>query len=268
MEPRKELGQHFLRDDRTVRAILDAAKLERGQRVLEVGPGPGVITLPMAQRIGTGTLVVIEADARFAKQLRQSGPANMEVHHGDAVVADLESMGPFDRIVANLPYLISGPITVRFLDLLKRPETRWKRAVLMYQKEFADRLLAGPGSRTYGRLSVQTARYCNITRLREVSPACFDPPPKVRSTILVFEPHTEEPFAVQDDALWNAVIDGTFLHRRKQLHNTLPSAVAAFGLRDAAGPILENLGWGERRPESLAPAEFAQLVNELAEART
>jgi len=262
------LGQHFLRDARVLDAVLAAAQLSPGQRILEVGPGPGNLTERLSLSAGpAGKVVAIEADTGLADLLFGRWP-NVEVVKGDAVQVDLAKHGKFDRIVANLPYLISGPITAAFLDLLARPETAWSRAVLMYQREFAERLLANPGTSDYGRLTVHAARRVRVTKVRDVPAAAFDPPPKVESMVLLFEPHARPPFAVHDEKVWRAIVDGTFQRRRKQLRNGLPAAVGTIGLpRQRALDALESRGWSERRPENLSPAEFAQLANELAEVR-
>lgn len=259
------LGQHFLRDVRVLDDIVAAAHLQPGQRILEVGPGAGVLTERLAAAAGpTGKVTAIEWDARLAEALQDRWP-NVDVVHEDAVKTDLAALGRFDRIVANLPYLISGPITVAFVDLQRDPRTRWGRAVLMFQREFALRMIANPSTPDYGRLTVHAARWCRTTRLRDVPPSAFDPPPRVDSMVVVLEPHAMAPFAVKDERVWRAAVDGTFQRRRKQLRNSLPAAVGGVGVtRDAALAALAARGWEERRPENLAPAEFAQLANELA----
>jgi len=261
------LGQHFLRDDRVLDDIVAAAQLKPGQRVLEVGPGPGNLTARLSAAVGkAGEVVAIEADHELAHALQDRWP-NVHVEAADAVKADLASFGRFDRIVANLPYLISGPITISFLELLQKPATAWSRAVLMYQREFALRLLGSPSSPDYGRLTVQAARWCRVTRLRDVPPGAFDPPPRVDSMVVVFEPHAKPPFEVQDERVWQAVLDGTFQRRRKQLRNSLPAAVGGIGVSAAVAlEALASRGWESRRPENLAPAEFAALANDLAAA--
>jgi 16S rRNA (adenine1518-N6/adenine1519-N6)-dimethyltransferase len=265
---RKDLGQHFLRDEAVLDAIVAAADLRPGQRVLEVGPGPGNLTARLASAVGPkGKVVAIEADKALAAALTGRWP-NVEVVVGDAVQADLVAFGRFDRIVANLPYLISGPITVAFLDLLRDPAARWGRAVLMYQREFAERLLAAAGDSAYGRLSVHAARRVAVAKVREVPPGAFDPPPKVDSLVVRLDPHPAPPFAVADEALWTAVVDGSFQQRRKQMRNTVPAAVAGLGVaREAALAALDALGLASERPEQVPPATFAALANRLAEAR-
>jgi 16S rRNA (adenine1518-N6/adenine1519-N6)-dimethyltransferase len=262
---RKELGQHFLRDERVLREAVEAARLGPGQRVLEIGPGPGNLTGALAQAVGpTGHVVAIEADRALARALAGRWP-NVEIVTGDAAQVDLSRFGRFDRIVANLPYLISGPITIAFLDLLRDPATRWERAVLMYQREFAERLLAGAGEEAYGRLSVHAARWVRVAKVRDVPPGCFDPPPKVDSMVVALEPHAAPPFAVADERLWTAVVDGAFQQRRKQLRNTVPAAVVGRGVsKGSALAALEGMGLASERPEQVAPATFAALVARLA----
>jgi 16S rRNA (adenine1518-N6/adenine1519-N6)-dimethyltransferase len=265
---RKDLGQHFLRDDLVLQSVLGGADLQAGHRVLEVGPGPGNLTERLAKAVGPkGKVVAIEADPTLASHLQGKWP-NVEVIVGDAVQTDLASFGRFDRIVANLPYLISGPITVAFLELLRDPATRWGQAVLMYQAEFAQRLLAHAGDGSYGRLSVHAARWVATEWVRDVHPEAFDPPPKVDSMVVRLVPHPTPPFEVKDEALWRAVVDGSFQQRRKQMRNTVPPAVAGLGVaKPDALAALEALGLASERPEQVAPATFAALVGRLAGTR-
>ena len=265
---KKELGQHFLRDEAVLDAVVGAADLRTGHRVLEVGPGPGNLTHRLAQAVQpSGQVVAIEADKALAEALHRKWP-NVQIVTGDAVQQDLAAFGRFDRIVANLPYLISGPITVAFLELLRSPATRWDRAVLMYQAEFAERLLANAGDGSYGRLSVHAQRWVRATKVRDVPPGAFDPPPKVDSLVVRLDPHPAPPFEVKDEAVWRAVVDGSFQQRRKQMRNTVPPAVHGLGVpRDAVLPLLDAMGLASERPEQVAPARFADLANRLAEAR-
>ncbi len=267
MRPR--LGQHFLRDGRVVERILSAAELLPGQRVLEVGPGEGVLTFPLLELVlPGGSVVTVEADRGLAARLEDAAPEGLELHVGDVMDVDLAALGPFDRVVSNLPYQISGPFSVALLDLLVSPASRWGRAVLMVQKEFGERLLAGPGSGDYGRLSVHAARRVSVRRLFGVPPGAFDPPPRVQSVVLELVPHEVPPFDVVDEGLWRAVVDGSFQQRRKQLRNTVPSVVAGWGVpREAALGVLEDLGLVALRPQDVPPETFAALVAGLAAAR-
>jgi 16S rRNA (adenine1518-N6/adenine1519-N6)-dimethyltransferase len=263
MEPRHntDLGQHFLREPRIARRIIEAADVEPGMRVLEIGPGGGVLTGPLTEAVGpTGRVIAIEADKRFAKRLKFD---NLDVVVADALKINIADHGPFDRIVANLPYQISGPIIAAFLDLHR--EQGWGRAVLMLQKEFADRLLAGPGTKKFGRLSVHTARVGTVAKVRDVPPGCFEPPPKVMSTVIKINPYEDVPFVVENEPLWTAVVDGSFQQRRKQLKNTVPPVVAGFGVSsETAIAALEAEELTMERPEQVSPERFAALVERMS----
>jgi 16S rRNA (adenine1518-N6/adenine1519-N6)-dimethyltransferase len=151
---------------------------------------------------------------------------------------------------------------------LRNPATRWERAVLMYQREFADRLLAAPGNGDYGRLTVHASRWIKARHLRDVAPGCFEPPPKVWSAVVVLEPHAAPPFEVVDEKLWRAAVDGPFQQRRKKLRNTMPRAVAGLGVPEsAAAAALEAEGATDRRPEEIAPESFARMVASMHLAR-
>ncbi len=253
----QRLGQHFLRDGRLADQIIATADVGPGDHVLEVGPGPGVLTGRLAAR--AGRLTVIELDEELADGIEREHP-NVKVVRGDVLKTDLAALGPFDAIVSNLPYQVSGPVTFRFLDLLPS----WRRAVLMYQKEFADRLLASPGSKQYGRLTVHAARHVAVARLRDVPPGAFDPPPKVRSTVVILTPHAAPPFEVADEALWRRIVDGAFAQRRKMLHNTLPAATGRSA--EEVRAVLDELDIATARPEEIAPEVFAQLTRRLGDA--
>ncbi len=243
----RPFGQHFLRAPHILAAIMDAAAIEREHRVLEIGPGQGVLTDPLAKR--SKQVIAVEADPRMAKPLHGRWP-NVEVILRDVMEVDLAEFGPFDRIVANLPYQISGPVTAKLLELHRNQG--WGGAVLMYQKEFGDRLLAGPGSKAYGKLSVQCQRLCTVTKVRDVPPGCFDPPPKVDSIVLNFTPRETPLFEVADEVRFQLILDRAFGQRRKQLHNSLKGLVAP--------EKLEALGATTLRPEQVPPEMFGAMV--------
>lgn len=264
LKKKKDLGQHYLRDQGVLDSVVGASRLQPGQRLLEIGPGPGGLTDRLSMRVGdAGKIIAIEADAAIAKTLVGKWP-NVEIVVGDAVQTDLAAFGRFDRIVANLPYLISGPITVAFLELLRDPATAWGHAVLMYQKEFGMRLLAHAGDDAYGRLSVHAARLVDVKKVRDVPPGAFDPPPKVDSIVVSLTPHAAPPFEVVNEKVWTAVVDGSFQQRRKQLRNTIPPAVAGMGIPpEKSLAVLAEMGIASERPEQIAPAIFADLVRRL-----
>jgi len=260
------LGQHFLRDRGVLEDILKAAALRPGERVLEVGPGRGVLTEALATAVGPGGHVVaVEVDPALCRGL-EGRWANVELWLADAAKADLARRGPYGAVVANLPYQISGPVTVSFLDLLRQARVEgsrgWTRAVLMVQKEFADRLVAAPGSRDFGRLTVQVQRWCKAERVRSVRPGCFDPPPRVDSAVVRLLARDAPP-SVADEGLWDVVLRGAFGQRRKKLRNALPPALAGAGLAAEGLAALEALGHADRRAEELSVDDFVALTKAI-----
>jgi len=251
VRPSKGLGQHFLVDERYADRQIELGEISATDTVLEIGPGLGVLTDRLA-RVAR-RVVAVEADRRLARAL-EGRWGNVEVLHGDAVRLDLP---PFDAAVANLPFQISSPITFRLLD------RSFRRASLMFQEEFARRLVAQAGTDDYSRLSVKA--YCRATcRIAAtIPPSAFWPPPKVRSAIVVIEPRPW-PFPVQDKLLYDAVVDALFAHRRKKIGTTLASAWHALGL---SKPPRDDLPHRDRRVEELPPEEIAVIADALGGSR-
>ena len=229
--PRPKLGQHFLRDVRYAERAVEAAELLPTEVALEVGPGKGVLTRLLAPRVAK--LVAVELDPALAAAL---DVPNVELIEGDAVQVELPR---FDACVSNLPYQISSPFLFRLL------ERDFRVAVLMVQKEFADRLVAKVGTGDYGRLSVNAQRRAEVEILARVPPGAFDPPPKVDSAIVRIRPR---PPAFDVPPNFDAVVERAFAQRRKKLSNSL-------GRKD--------IPHADRRPEELTPEEFADVARRL-----
>jgi 16S rRNA (adenine1518-N6/adenine1519-N6)-dimethyltransferase len=247
VRPSKGLGQHFLVDDRVANRQVVHGGVGPEDVVLEIGPGLGVLTEPLAS--AAKRVVAVEADRRLARSLGGRWP-NVEVVAGDALEVPLPAV---DVVVSNLPFQISSPVTFRLLEL------PFRRASLMYQEEFARRLVAAPGSEDYSRLTVKA--YCRSrARLVEtIPPSAFWPPPRVRSAIAVLEPRPR-PFELADPLLFDRLVDVLFQHRRKKIATTL----AAW--RDAGLRAPAVVPFGERRVEELSPEELGTLANALASA--
>jgi 16S rRNA (adenine1518-N6/adenine1519-N6)-dimethyltransferase len=244
MRPRPKLGQHFLRDVRFAERAVDAADLRLSDTVLEVGPGKGVLTRLLAPRCGT--LVAVELDPALADGIERAAIPNVRLIRGDAVQVELP---PFDACVSNLPYQISSPFLFR---LLARD---FRVAVLLVQKEFADRLVAKVDTGDYGRLSVNAQRKAHVEILARVPPGAFDPPPQVDSALVKLAPRPA-PFAIDDERLYERVVEAAFNQRRKKLAN----ALASFGEPARAVPF------ADRRAGELTPADFAEVTRHLAQA--
>lgn len=263
----RRLGQHFLRDPGVVAATLDALALQPGERVLEIGPGRGVLTTALAAAVGRdGRVVAVELDAGLAAGLRATVPPQVEVVTGDATRVDLAARGPFDRVAGNLPYQISSPLTFRVLGL------SFRCAVFLYQLEFAERLAAAPGDPAYGRLSVARAYRARAEVVRRVKPGAFLPPPRVTSALVRLVPHEREPFDVGGDVvLFDDVVRELFSQRRKTLRKALANRAAALGLppldTSAAHEFLLAAGVTVDRVEALDPAGFGRLARAVAARR-
>lgn len=260
---RRATGQHFLHDVRIVERIVAAADVSADDTVLEVGPGHGALTGPLLD--AGARVVAVEADAALVDELSRRFAASdrLELHHADATDADLAAWGPYSKVVSNLPYVVSTPITFRLLDL------PWSEAVLMYQKEFADRLAADAGSKTYGRLTAAVAYHARVERLFTVPPGAFSPPPKVGSSVVRLVPFEEPPFSVPDVSFYRDVLRVVFGHRRKTLRASLRLRADELGAdADDAMRTVEGLGWDGRRPESLTPVQLGQLASALWEVRS
>lgn len=258
--PKKSLGQHFLFDGSLLRKIVEGAGVEAGERVLEIGPGPGGLTRALLE--AGARVLALEADARMVEHLEGLGLEGLDLRRADALETDYLALarevgGPF-RLVANLPYNISGPLLAR----LFRQRSAFTSMTVMLQREVADRLLAEAGGRERGRLSVLAQTFFSLRRILRVPAGAFRPPPKVESAVLRLD-LLAAPVAPIDheERLW-AAVRMAFGHRRKTLRNALKAwggdAEAAFS---AAG-----LSGGER-PEELACAQWVALANALGEER-
>jgi len=247
------LGQNFLADPNLLDAIVRDAELAPGHVVLEVGAGEGVLSERLAA--AAAHLHTVEIDRGLEEALAPvAALPNVELHWGDAMKLDLASLDPVPTaMVANLPYSVATPLILRTIELLPSLQ-RW---TVMVQREIADRLRAGPGSRTYGAPSAAVQLACEVELLRAVDPAVFKPRPRVDSAILRLR--RTGPGA---DAETRKLIRAAFAHRRKSLARSLEHA-APGGLASTRAALAE-LGLPEdARAEALSPEQFAALSAKL-----
>jgi 16S rRNA (adenine1518-N6/adenine1519-N6)-dimethyltransferase len=243
---KKELGQHFLVDENILGVIGRLAQLRESDVVLEIGPGLGVLTAFLADRVQQ--VYAIEFDTSLGPQLveRIAGRPNVELRFGDALQLDLREAAPgAGKLVANLPYNIATPLVVESLDGL--PDVQlW---CVMVQREVADRFFAAPSTKAYGAVSVLIQLAAERTGFHPVSRNVFRPRPNVESAIVAFRrTGLRENFAHV-----KRVVEAAFAHRRKKLANSLQLA----GI-DPAGARIPNV-----RAEELTPADFVELAREL-----
>jgi len=247
--------QHFLIDPQAINRIADLEDI-RGKRVLEIGPGNGALTRALLDR---GAIVhAIELDSILCEQLMdlfsdEIARGTLTVQHGDAVRCEIP---PFDLTVSNLPYSASSKITFRLLEI------GFSAAVLMYQSEFAERMVAHAGTKECGRLSIMVQTYAAVQQCFRLPPNCFSPRPQVHSTVVKIFPR-EPIFPINDRKLYADVVRALFSHRRKTVRNGLKGSVGSMLAGDwvdraVAGLPEEIL---KSRPEALYLEDFATIAN-------
>lgn len=253
---RRRFGQHFLHDPGVIARIVAAIDPRPGQRIVEIGPGTGALTLPLLARCGR--LDVIEIDRDLARELprRAAGAGELVVHQADALEFDfraLRASGPPLRLCGNLPYNISTPLLFRLLEAREAIADMH----FMLQKEVVERMVARPGGKEYGRLTVMLAAACRAESLFRVGRGAFQPPPGVDSAVVRLVPHAAPPFPLADPQRFARLVAAAFQMRRKTLRNSLR------GLLDASAFAAAGIDAG-RRPETLSPEEFARLAGQPA----
>jgi 16S rRNA (adenine1518-N6/adenine1519-N6)-dimethyltransferase len=270
--PRKRFGQHFLAPE-WARKVVRAIAVAPGDVLLEIGPGAGALTRPLAE---TGVpILAVEVDRDLVADLATTLPRNVTIISGDVLAVDvvpylygLESQAPPGeagqprpprrvRVVGNLPYNLTSPILFRLAKLQEQHGVFFD-ATLMVQKEVADRLVARPRSRDYGILTVTMQLSGRAERLLNLPPGAFRPAPKVWSSVVRLE-FGAPPVRVSDRALFERVVKATFGQRRKTLANTLKGVVS-----DAAGVLAAARIDPRRRPETLSLEELARLTDQCA----
>jgi 16S rRNA (adenine1518-N6/adenine1519-N6)-dimethyltransferase len=247
---RKRLGQHFLHDPAVIARIVSAIAPQSDDRVLEIGGGRGALTRPLLERLDE--LHVVETDSRLVPVLAElAPPGRLTIHAGDALKFDLDSLKAQPgtlRVVGNLPYNISTPLLFHFL----RYRDSIRDLHLMLQKEVADRMTAGPGSKRYGRLTVMLSAWTDIETCFDIGPGAFSPPPKVRSTLVRIVVRRQSKFVIADQAAYARLVALAFSMRRKTLRRILKGRLTESALADAGFDPTA-------RPETLRPEDFARL---------
>jgi 16S rRNA (adenine1518-N6/adenine1519-N6)-dimethyltransferase len=259
---RKRFGQHFL-EPAWVTKLIAAIAPQPTDHFIEIGPGRGAITGPLAARVAR--LVVIEVDRDLARALAARGLANLLVVTEDVLEVDLVAIAASAgttrfRLAGNLPYNISSPILFKLLAA--SASGRFVDAHLMLQKEVADRLVARPGSADYGVLTLSTTIRADVTRVLSLPPGAFRPAPKVHSAVvrLSFRP---PPADVEDPELLVRIVRSVFTQRRKTMGNALAPFAESLGVNPRE--LLEKAAIDARvRPETLALSDYARLSRACA----
>jgi 16S rRNA (adenine1518-N6/adenine1519-N6)-dimethyltransferase len=231
VRPRKRFGQHFLHDPNIIRKIIDAIQPRSHDLFVEVGPGRGAITRPLAEAVKR--LDVIEIDRDLAAALKdQNSHGNVTVYRADVMKFAFEALvqpGEKLRLAGNLPYNISSPLLFYLLD----SSHLFEDIHVMLQKEVVDRITALPGNRTYGRLTVALAARCKAENLFEIQPGSFSPPPRVKSSFLRLTPLQTPKISAVLAPAFGQLVTQAFNMRRKQLSNALRGLLDANQIRSA-----------------------------------
>lgn len=257
---KKQFGQHFLTDANVINQIVRAVNPQADDRLVEIGPGQGAITLPLLDAHGKLTVIEYDRDLIFPLTEAAASHGTLRVIHRDVMQVDFTALAqdeghhddPRIRLVGNLPYNLSSPILFHALD----HAAVIRDMVFMLQKEVVDRMAAGPGSKVYGRLSVMLQAYCEVVPLFDVPPSAFNPPPKVDSAVVRLVPKPAEAVEVLDAKVFANVVRDAFGQRRKTLRNALSNLMTA--------EMIEAAGLRpELRAEQIEVADFVRLANSL-----
>lgn len=263
----KALGQNFLTDFSVVQRIVDASDMDKDTLAIEIGPGVGSMTRELAER--SAGVAAIEIDKRLIPALNDnlSDYSNVSIINEDIMKADIDAIikkykelynAKSVKVVANLPYYITTPIIMRFLEEVKGVD----KMVFMVQKEVAERMVSGPGTKDYGALSVAVQFYSNPKIVFDVPPHCFIPQPEVHSTIIGLDILSEPPVEVADKNFYFKIVKASFGQRRKTLVNALSNSGFFNKNKEQIKQIIAEMGLNENiRGEVLTVAQFAQLTN-------
>jgi len=249
---RKRFGQHFLHDPAVIERIVRAVDPQPEDRMVEIGPGLGAITLPLLRHLPQLDAVEIDRDA-IRHLTEVSAGRSLRIHEADVLEFDFGALRTDSRrlrLVGNLPYNISTPLLFRLIE----QREQLLDMHFMLQKEVVDRMAAGAGDESYGRLSVMLAPWLQVEPLFDIGPGAFRPPPRVISTVVRLLPHSTPPFRIDEPSRFAAVVAAAFSQRRKTLRNSLKAWLSEDQIRQA------GVDPGDRA-EVVPPAAFAALAN-------
>lgn len=268
VRPRKALGQNFLIDEDVIAAIVNGSAVSKDTLVIEIGPGTGALTLPLAEAAGRVIAVELDEDMIQGLRVKTFGLDNVEIVHQDILETDIKSLASEAmaehglrelRIIGNLPYYITTPIIMKLLE----SDTGAASITVMMQKEVADRIAADPGTRASGAITYPVHYHARVSEIAFVPKECFYPEPKVDSAVLKLDLRDEPAVSVRDEGLMMRCVKAGFSMRRKTLINSL----ARLGYdKETLSKALDAAGIDpSRRAETLTLEEFARLSDNLQE---
>jgi len=249
---KKRFGQNFLHDASVIQRIVDVIDPHADDHMVEIGPGQAALTIPLLRVVSEMDAIEVDRDLIPIVERTCSPVGNVNLTNADALKFDFSTLRHDERplrLVGNLPYNISTPILFHVLE----SRAAIKDMHFMLQKEVVDRMAAGPGSKTYGRLSVMLQAYCDVTHLFDIGPGAFDPPPKVDSSIVRLVPKPDDQIVITHHAAFAQIVKQCFEQRRKTLRNNLKGILE--------GDAIEALGINpSARAETLSVEDFQTLA--------
>ena len=252
---KRPFGQNFLKDASIAQKIVQLAQISPDDPVLEIGPGRGILTQYLLQ--SANLLTALEIDTKLCAELQQkfAGNENFRLIEADAAKFDYGRIGPKFKVVSNLPYYAATHIVKRLIDY----RAHVTDMTVMMQKEVVDRLVAKPGQKEYGSLTVYIQFHCQVERLMEIDKTEFSPPPKIDSSLVKLTPLSSPQVQVKDQKTFFKVVNAAFLHKRKMLKNNLKDWQNQFQ-RENDHLHLAGIDLS-RRGETLSLTDFATLSN-------
>ncbi|WP_318363833.1 16S rRNA (adenine(1518)-N(6)/adenine(1519)-N(6))-dimethyltransferase RsmA [Enterobacter sp.] len=253
---RKRFGQNFLNDQFVIDSIVSAINPKPGQAMVEIGPGLGALTEPVGERMDKMTVIELDRDLAARLQTHPFLAPKLTIYQQDAMTMNFEelstTLGQPLRVFGNLPYNISTPLMFHLFSYTGAIADMH----FMLQKEVVNRLVAGPNSKAYGRLSVMAQYYCQVIPVLEVPPTAFTPAPKVDSAVVRLIPHATPPYPVKEVRVLSRITTEAFNQRRKTIRNSLGNLFSV--------EVLASLGIDPgARAENISVAQYCQLANYL-----
>lgn len=269
LRPSKSLGQNFLIDENIISEIIEGSDITEESLVIEIGPGTGALTCPLAEQ--AGWVIAIELDERMIEPLRVKtfSYGNVEIIHDDILKVNLDELIKSNlqkhnlqkvRIIGNLPYYITTPIIMKLLDM----EVLADSITVMMQKEVGDRIAAMPGTKNTGAITYCVWYYSTVQKISDVGRECFYPAPKVDSVVLRLDLRKEKMVSVSDEDFFFRCIKAGFAQRRKTLLNSLMT-LGEYNKEEIEKALIKSNIEIKRRAENLTMEEFARLSNSLQE---
>ena len=236
---KKKWGQNFINDKNIINKIISVFNPNKNDTILEIGPGRGALTIPLSKI--SKEIIAIEIDPMLCKILNEHNFEKIKITNDDILNYDLSSLSKGYKIIGNLPYYITTPIIFKFLNNIN-----WVKMTIMVQKEVANRIIAKPGNKNYGRLSIMIQAYSSITQHFNISPNLFEPKPKVDSTVISIKP---KPIKIMNPHLFYTIVKLAFQKRRKMLKNSLSEYLTNEQINK----------YGHIRPEKISVNDFINI---------